>query len=414
MGSLGFCLINSLIQSYVGCYSIENCLKESTKINKRRFFLLFIIFCCSNFDLITSIQVFSNSIIIIHLVNLSAVAVIYNKKLKNAVSLYSFFYYLHIVYSLVCATVASTSMDYISRIKYLIISMVILGLYFSISTMFRKTYLKIINNKRQVPSIIIGSIMIDFLVMFYINLMSNDNKKMMYLTAIFFIVFILIIGFYLRNIYLNSITVYNLNKTLEQRNIELKDIKNSHANIIFYLENLYKNGNINEGGNLLKKIINKEENELKIIKHNNLENYSMIKTALSRAINLGIDVEIKEKCDIFCADINEIELYRIIVNIINNAIKAMDSKGKIGVNTYYQNKNNVVITIGNNGPKIDDDTVKKIFKAGFTTKENTEKNHGYGLSIVKELIESSKGKITVNSTDEWTEFKIILPKRNAI
>ena len=49
---------------------------------------------------------------------------------------------------------------------------------------------------------------------------------------------------------------------------------------------------------------------------------------------------------------------------------------------------------------------------GFTTKNNTDKSHGYGLSIVKELIESYSGKIYVKSTDTATEFKIILPIKN--
>jgi sensor histidine kinase regulating citrate/malate metabolism len=46
---------------------------------------------------------------------------------------------------------------------------------------------------------------------------------------------------------------------------------------------------------------------------------------------------------------------------------------------------------------------------GFTTKENSDKNHGYGLSIVKDLVERNSGKIYVKSTETATEFKIVLP-----
>uniref|UniRef100_UPI0039E768E9 ATP-binding protein n=1 Tax=Clostridium perfringens TaxID=1502 RepID=UPI0039E768E9 len=43
------------------------------------------------------------------------------------------------------------------------------------------------------------------------------------------------------------------------------------------------------------------------------------------------------------------------------------------------------------------------------TKENKESNNGFGLAIVKELVESYNGKIQVSSTDEFTEFTIYLP-----
>ena len=33
--------------------------------------------------------------------------------------------------------------------------------------------------------------------------------------------------------------------------------------------------------------------------------------------------------------------------------------------------------------------LRNIFKEGFTTKDNSDKSHGYGLSIVKELVENS-------------------------
>jgi len=48
-----------------------------------------------------------------------------------------------------------------------------------------------------------------------------------------------------------------------------------------------------------------------------------------------------------------------------------------------------------------------IFKTGFTTKDNTEKGHGFGLSIVKELVEKYDGQISVASSKELTEFRIV-------
>ena len=67
------------------------------------------------------------------------------------------------------------------------------------------------------------------------------------------------------------------------------------------------------------------------------------------------------------------------------------------------------IEIENNGPMIEEKDIIKIFEHGFTTKENSDRSHGYGLSIVKELIENNNGTIEVISTEFKTIFKIVLP-----
>ena len=107
------------------------------------------------------------------------------------------------------------------------------------------------------------------------------------------------------------------------------------------------------------------------------------------------------------------EFYRVISNIVNNAIKAMNGQGII-IAKSYEYLGNAVIKIENNGPKIEEHHLKDIFKVGFTTKDNIDKSHGYGLSIVKDLVESNNGKIYVKSTDTATEFKIVLPIKNEI
>ncbi|WP_368076265.1 ATP-binding protein [uncultured Clostridium sp.] len=52
-----------------------------------------------------------------------------------------------------------------------------------------------------------------------------------------------------------------------------------------------------------------------------------------------------------------------------------------------------------------------MFDTGFTTKENQNKENGFGLSITKEIIERNNGSISVKSNDSFTEFKIKFPKR---
>ena len=66
----------------------------------------------------------------------------------------------------------------------------------------------------------------------------------------------------------------------------------------------------------------------------------------------------------------------------------------------------------NNGGKIKEELIDKIFEKKFSTKAKPYGERGYGLFIVKELISRYNGKISVKSTDEDTEFLIQLKLKN--
>ena len=107
---------------------------------------------------------------------------------------------------------------------------------------------------------------------------------------------------------------------------------------------------------------------------------------------------------------SEIDFQRVISNILRNAVTAMNSTGFIEIKTYHSLNFNI-IKIKNNGPKIKEDIIDKIFQTGFSTKENKNKDNGFGLSIVKELVEKNSGFIEVESNDVFTEFIIKIPKK---
>ena len=88
----------------------------------------------------------------------------------------------------------------------------------------------------------------------------------------------------------------------------------------------------------------------------------------------------------------------------------MNGRGVITIKTYY-GFNKFIIDIKNNGPKIEENIINKIFEAGFSTKENKDKDNGFGLAIVKELIENYNGNISVSSSEEATSFIIKLPSK---
>lgn len=147
---------------------------------------------------------------------------------------------------------------------------------------------------------------------------------------------------------------------------------------------------------------------------NNIEQKECdIKTILEEGIKLSsvyihdkeikITADIKTNAKVF---IDENKFLACIVNIIKNAIEAIDKKGKINVSLEIRS-NNVHIKISNNGEPISALKQEEIFKEGYTTKPT---GSGLGLHICANNLKAQNGILRLNtSTDEKTEFEIILP-----
>jgi signal transduction histidine kinase/ligand-binding sensor domain-containing protein len=112
-------------------------------------------------------------------------------------------------------------------------------------------------------------------------------------------------------------------------------------------------------------------------------------------------------------DIPEIECYpgqlnQVFMNILSNAIDAIDDKGTITISTIRSN-GSVRISIRDTGRGIPEDIQPRIFEPFFTTKE-VGQGTGLGLSISYSIIEKHHGSIEVNSEiGKGSEFVIVLP-----
>lgn len=105
------------------------------------------------------------------------------------------------------------------------------------------------------------------------------------------------------------------------------------------------------------------------------------------------------------------QLNQVFVNLINNAIDAIDETGEIKIKTINLDENSIEIRISDNGTGMPDDVKDKIFDPFFTTKE-IGKGTGLGLSISHGIIEKHRGTIRVESKmGVGTTFIINLPKK---
>jgi sensor histidine kinase regulating citrate/malate metabolism len=80
----------------------------------------------------------------------------------------------------------------------------------------------------------------------------------------------------------------------------------------------------------------------------------------------------------------------------------------ISVSGYLENSK-YILSICNNGSVIPQQDLSKVFEMGFSTKNNRNKEYGFGLYITKQYIEENNGEISVSSCEDETEFIIMFP-----
>lgn len=104
---------------------------------------------------------------------------------------------------------------------------------------------------------------------------------------------------------------------------------------------------------------------------------------------------------------------RILSNLINNALKYGSEGTMIGINLTCD-KNNVFISVWDNGAGIPKEEIEYVFDRLYTVEKSRKlnlKSSGLGLTIAKKLVEAQKGTIDVKSSPfEKTEFIFTLPK----
>ncbi len=107
--------------------------------------------------------------------------------------------------------------------------------------------------------------------------------------------------------------------------------------------------------------------------------------------------------------ISDTEFQQILLNLINNALDAMDKTGgNLDISTDIQN-NEIIIGVSDTGPGIPKVNLSKIFEPFFTTKP-VGKGTGLGLSICYKIIQKMGGQIDVQSgINKGTTFTIRIP-----
>ena len=96
------------------------------------------------------------------------------------------------------------------------------------------------------------------------------------------------------------------------------------------------------------------------------------------------------------------------INLVDNAVEAMDRRGEIVVETQFDRPNGLArIVVADDGPGIPPAERDKLFLPYYSTKR---RGSGLGLAIVRRIIAEHGGNIEVaDNTPHGTRFTIELP-----
>ncbi|MFZ5774524.1 MAG: sensor histidine kinase [Thermodesulfobacteriota bacterium] len=136
------------------------------------------------------------------------------------------------------------------------------------------------------------------------------------------------------------------------------------------------------------------------------------KEAMYRDIKIILDLQ----PDLPVVESDQGQLQQIFLNIINNAIDAIDKNGNIAISSRLASPKTVLVEISDSGPGIPEELIHNIFEPFFTTKQHSEKHGtGLGLSITYGLVKKLGGEISVASTEgQGTTFSLGFPLKAGI
>lgn len=135
-----------------------------------------------------------------------------------------------------------------------------------------------------------------------------------------------------------------------------------------------------------------------------------------QASNKQIDFELNIKVGQEQKPIPKNKLLQIAGNLITNAIKFTPNNGKIEVNLNIHtvgNSQTLEIVVSDSGVGLSTEEINEILEGVKASSSGTtgEKGYGFGLSLVKRLIDELRGSLEIISEKEkGTQFKILLPQ----
>jgi len=132
--------------------------------------------------------------------------------------------------------------------------------------------------------------------------------------------------------------------------------------------------------------------------------------SLYRETHKEVDFVFSDSKEVPVFDLDREQIRRVMINLFDNAIEAIEGKGKVVIDLHYDKILKMVrIEVVDNGRGINPENKTRLFEPYFSTKKQ---GTGLGLAIVSTIITDHNGFIRVkDNKPKGTKFIIELPTR---
>lgn len=106
-----------------------------------------------------------------------------------------------------------------------------------------------------------------------------------------------------------------------------------------------------------------------------------------------------------------VQIRRVIVNLMENAIKYTPETGKVDISALHRTSQKVQVSVRDTGPGIPTDKQQRIFEESFRLQRDRDQDgHGFGLALCQRIVRAHYGQIWVDSApNRGSCFHFTLP-----
>lgn len=197
---------------------------------------------------------------------------------------------------------------------------------------------------------------------------------------------------------------------LEELNKTLRGQRHDFMNHLQVVYGLIELEEFNDTKEYIEKVYNDIQKVSRVMRTSSPALNALLQAKVLACEKRGIEPKIIIKSQFNQIKIPSWEFCRIIGNIIDNAISALEgSSGKKHLQIdLYEDIKKYYFCIKDNGSGIPAEFLDKIFEAGFTTKG--DHGEGMGLAITKNILLEYGGNISVHVEAGETVFEGMIPK----
>ena len=132
----------------------------------------------------------------------------------------------------------------------------------------------------------------------------------------------------------------------------------------------------------------------------------------AEAIKYDVNIQLQLARQLPQVTASAIEIQQVLVNLIHNGIEAMregtEQSAELMISTHLVDREEIVVTVSDTGPGMDQETLAHVFEPFFTTKGSN--GIGVGLSISRSIIEAHGGTLSATTRlGRGTRFEFSLP-----